>query len=69
MKKGGWVAGSIGPTNKSLSLVASMGDEATITFESLADTYEEQMTALLEGGVDLFLIETVFDTLNAKAHC
>lgn len=66
-EKGGWVAGSIGPTNKSLSMAVSMGDESAITFDTLADTYEEQMTALLEGGVDLFLIETVFDTLNAKA--
>lgn len=64
-----WVAGSVGPTNRTASLspdVERPGFRA-VTFDDLAAAYTEQVTALLRGGVDLVLIETVFDTLNAKA--
>ncbi len=64
-----FVVGSIGPTNKSLSMSPDISDPAlrAITFDEMVDAYVEQMTALLEGGVDALLIETIFDTLNAKA--
>ena len=63
------VAGSVGPTNKTCSLSPDVNNPAlrNLTFDELASAYEEQMVALLEGGVDMFLIETIFDTLNAKA--
>ena len=63
------VAGSIGPTNKSASMSPKVDDPGfrAVTFAQLAEAYQEQMEALLEGGVDILLIETVFDTLNAKA--
>lgn len=64
-----FVAGSVGPTNRSCSISPDINNPAlrNITFDQVADAYTEQMTALLEGGVDLLLIETIFDTLNAKA--
>jgi len=64
-----YVAGSIGPTNKSLSISPDVNDPAlrSITFNQLADAYTEQMRTMLENGVDVLLIETIFDTLNAKA--
>ncbi|MBR6601684.1 MAG: methionine synthase [Bacteroidaceae bacterium] len=64
-----FVAGSVGPTNKTCSLSPDVNDPAlrTITYDELVDAYEEQMEALIEGGVDALLIETIFDTLNAKA--
>lgn len=64
-----WVAGSIGPTNKTCSMSPDANDPAmrTLTFDELCSAYTEQITALIEGGVDLLLIETIFDTLNAKA--
>lgn len=64
-----FVAGSVGPTNKTLSLSPDINDPAlrAITFDELASAYQEQMEALIEGGVDALLIETIFDTLNAKA--
>ena len=64
-----FVAGSVGPTNKTLSISPDVEDPAAraITFDELAAAYREQMEALIEGGVDALLIETVFDTLNAKA--
>lgn len=64
-----FVAGSIGPTNKTCSMSPDVNDPAfrALTFDELAEAYLEQMLALLEGGVDLLLIETIFDTLNAKA--
>ena len=64
-----WVAGSMGPTSKSLSLASDMNEPAlrTITFDEMSEAYEEQATALLEGGADLLLIETCFDALNTKA--
>lgn len=64
-----FVAGSVGPTNKTCSMSPDVNDPAfrAVTFDQMADAYEEQMKALLEGGVDALLIETIFDTLNAKA--
>ena len=64
-----WVAGSIGPTNRTLSISSDAGDPAarTVDFDQVYDAYREQALALYEGGVDLFLVETVLDTLNAKA--
>ena len=66
---GGLVAGSVGPLNVSLSLSPRVDDPAfrSATFDQVAEAYAEQIGALREGGVDLLLIETVFDTLNAKA--
>src|SRR5689334_1170610 len=65
----GFVAGSIGPLNVTLSLSPRVDDPAfrTHTFDQVRDTYAEQIRALAEGGVDFLLIETIFDTLNAKA--
>lgn len=64
-----FAAGSIGPTNQSLSLSPDVNrpDYRTITFEQLSDAYYEQIRGLVDGGVDILLIETIFDTLNAKA--
>jgi 5-methyltetrahydrofolate--homocysteine methyltransferase len=64
-----FVAGAIGPTNKTLSLSPDVEDPGyrEIDFDDLADVYHEQAAALVEGGVDFILIETIFDTLNAKA--
>ena len=64
-----FVAGSVGPTNKTCSMSPDVNNPAfrAITFDELAEAYMEQMEALLEGGVDAILIETIFDTLNAKA--
>ncbi len=63
------VAGSVGPLNVTLSLSPRVDDPAfrTVTFDRVRDAYAEQITALAAGGVDLLLIETIFDTLNAKA--
>lgn len=64
-----FVAGSIGPTSKTLSISPSVTDPGyrDVTFLQLASAYQEQVEGLLAGGVDLLLIETVFDTLNCKA--
>jgi 5-methyltetrahydrofolate--homocysteine methyltransferase len=64
-----WVAGAIGPTNKTLSLSPDVNDPGfrEVDFDTVSDVYVEQIEALVEGGVDFVLIETVFDTLNAKA--
>ncbi len=64
-----FVAGAIGPTNKTLSLSPDVEDPGyrEIDFDALVAVYKEQAAALIEGGVDFILIETVFDTLNAKA--
>lgn len=64
-----FVAGSIGPTNKTASLSPDVNDPGfrAITFDQLVDAYSEQTEALLDGGVDILLVETIFDTLNAKA--
>ncbi len=64
-----FVAGAVGPTNKTLSLSPDVNDPGyrEIDFDTLKNVYREQVDALLEGGADFILIETVFDTLNAKA--
>jgi 5-methyltetrahydrofolate--homocysteine methyltransferase len=64
-----FVAGALGPTNKTLSLSPDVNDPAfrEIDFDFLKDVYREQIEGLVEGGADFILIETVFDTLNAKA--
>ena len=64
-----FVAGSIGPTNKTCSMSADVNNPAarSLTFDALSEAYQEQIEALIEGGVDTLLIETIFDTLNAKA--
>ena len=64
-----FVCGSVGPTNKSCSMSPDVSDPAAraISYDQLYDAFLEQMDALMEGGVDAILIETIFDTLNAKA--
>ena len=64
-----FVAGSVGPTNKTCSISPDVNDPALrgITYDELVEAYDEQLEALIEGGVDALLIETIFDTLNAKA--
>ena len=64
-----FVAGAIGPTNRTLSLSPDVNDPAVraTTFDALRDAYAEQARGLLDGGVDLLMVETIFDTLNAKA--
>ncbi|GGG95767.1 hypothetical protein GCM10011416_11770 [Polaribacter pacificus] len=64
-----FVAGSIGPTNRTASMSPDVNDPGyrAVTFDELRIAYKEQVEALLDGGVDLLLVETVFDTLNAKA--
>lgn len=60
-----YVGGSVGPTNKSLTMAATLGD--SIDWDTMASAYATQITALINGGADLLIIETIFDTLNAKA--
>jgi len=64
-----FVAGSIGPTNRTASISPDVNDPGFrgVTFDDLVEAYKEQVTALIAGGVDMLLVETVFDTLNAKA--
>ena len=64
-----FVAGAMGPTNRTASLSPDVNDPGyrAVTFDELRDNYYEQAKGLMDGGADLFLIETVFDTLNAKA--
>jgi 5-methyltetrahydrofolate--homocysteine methyltransferase len=64
-----WVAGALGPTNRTASISPDVNDPGfrNITFDELAHAYGEAARALTEGGVDLLLVETIFDTLNAKA--
>lgn len=64
-----FVAGSVGPTNKTCSMSPDVNNPAfrALSYNELADAYQQQMEAMLEGGVDAILIETIFDTLNAKA--
>ena len=63
-----FVAGSIGPTNKTCSMSPDVSDPAKrdLTYDALFDAYSEQVAAMIEGGIDAVLIETIFDTLNAK---
>ena len=64
-----FVAGSVGPTNKTLSLSPDVNNPGyrAVSFEEVVDNYRQQIEGLMEGGVDLLLVETVFDTLNCKA--
>jgi 5-methyltetrahydrofolate--homocysteine methyltransferase len=64
-----FVAGSIGPTNRTLSISPDVNNPAfrALTFDQLREAYEEQVRGLIDGGADLLLLETIFDTLNAKA--
>jgi len=64
-----YVAGSIGPTNRTASMSPDVNDPGyrAVTFNQLRIAYREQVEALIDGGVDLLLVETIFDTLNAKA--
>ncbi len=64
-----FVAGSIGPTNKTTSLSPDVNDPGfrAVSFDEMKDAYKEQVSGLIEGGVDLLLVETIFDTLNAKS--
>jgi len=64
-----YVAGSIGPTNRTASMSPDVNDPGyrAITFDQLVHAYSEQVKALIDGGVDILLVETIFDTLNAKA--
>ena len=66
---GPFVAGSIGPTNRTASLSPDVNDPGyrAVTFDELVAAYYEQAEALVDGGVDILLAETVFDTLNLKA--
>ena len=68
-KKHRWVAGAMGPTNRTASLSPDVNDPGFrgVSFDQLVEAYLEEARALQEGGVDLFLIETIFDTLNSKA--
>ncbi|MDE6120615.1 MAG: homocysteine S-methyltransferase family protein, partial [Muribaculaceae bacterium] len=62
-----FVAGSVGPSNISLSMPADDGAQAAVTFDVMAQAYARQTEGLIRGGVDIILLETIFDTLNAKA--
>ncbi|SMC77107.1 methionine synthase [Pedobacter africanus] len=64
-----FVAGAVGPTNRTLSISPDVNDPGfrAITFDELVEAYDEQVRGLVDGGADLLLIETIFDTLNAKA--
>jgi len=64
-----FVAGSVGPTNRTASISPDVNDPGVrnVTFAQLVEAYAEAMRGLIEGGVDILLIETIFDTLNAKA--
>lgn len=64
-----FVAGAMGPTNRTASMSPDVNDPGyrAVTFDQLMEAYKEQVKALVEGGVDLLLVETIFDTLNAKA--
>ncbi len=64
-----WVAGVLGPTNRTASISPDVNDPAArnVTFDALRDAYGEAARALIEGGADLLMVETIFDTLNAKA--
>jgi 5-methyltetrahydrofolate--homocysteine methyltransferase len=67
--KQAWIAGAIGPLNKTLSLSPDVNNPGyrAVTFDEVVDAYYEQVKGLVDGGVDLLLIETIFDTLNAKS--
>ena len=64
-----WVAGALGPTNKTLSLSPDVNNPGfrAVTFDQVRDSYADSVRGLIDGGVDLIMVETIFDTLNAKA--
>ena len=64
-----FVAGAIGPTNRTCSISTDVNSASTrgVTFEELVDAYYEQARGLIDGGADILLVETIFDTLNSKA--
>jgi 5-methyltetrahydrofolate--homocysteine methyltransferase len=64
-----FVAGAVGPTNRTLSISPNVNDPGyrAVTFDQLKVAYKEQVKGLMDGGADLLLVETIFDTLNAKA--
>merc|ERR1719440_1880607 len=64
-----FVVGAIGPTNRTASISPDVEDPAhrNVTFDELVETYFEQIVALVDGGCDILMVETIFDTLNAKA--
>ena len=64
-----FVAGALGPTNRTASMSPDVNDPGfrAVTFDDLRVAYGEQISGLIDGGADLMLIETIFDTLNAKA--
>ncbi len=64
-----WVAGALGPTSKTLSLSPNVNDPGfrSVTFDEVRDSYADAVRGLIDGGVDLIMVETIFDTLNAKA--
>src|SRR6185437_9633881 len=64
-----YVAGALGPTNRTASISPDVNDPGArnVTFEELVAAYLEQANGLVDGGADLLLVETIFDTLNAKA--
>jgi len=64
-----FVAGSIGPTTRTLSMSPDVNDPGfrSVSYQQLLDAYTEQVTGLIDGGVDLLLVETITDTLNCKA--
>ena len=64
-----YVAGAVGPMNKTLSISSDVNDPGyrSVTFDYIKDSYQEQVRGLIDGGVDILLVETVFDTLNCKA--
>ncbi len=68
-RRGAWIAGAIGPLNKTLSLSPDVNNPGyrAVTFDQVAAAYTEQIKGLVDGGADILLIETIFDTLNAKA--
>lgn len=67
--KARFVAGSIGPTNRTASMSPDVNDPGfrAVTFDELVEAYKEQVNGLIDGGADLLMVETIFDTLNAKA--
>ncbi len=69
LEEAAFIAGAIGPLNKTLSLSPDVNNPGfrTVTFDEVADAYYEQIRGLVDGGVDVLLVETIFDTLNAKA--
>src|SRR5688572_23327949 len=69
IKEPKFVAGAIGPLNKTLSLSPDVNNPGyrAVTFDEVAEAYYEQIKGLVDGGVDILLVETIFDTLNAKA--